>query len=413
MIVLYLCLAAVGGLVAGFVVAQLHAAKVVNAREVKIARLETEIAALTEGRKQLGDAFGAVANDVLKQNSETFLRLAKENLGVHRAEARADLDKKQQAINDLLKPINEALKKTGEQIQAIEKERHKDYGSLSENIRYVAETQQTLQAETRNLVTALRRPEVRGQWGEMSLRRLAELAGMVERCDFYEQETRDGDAGRMRPDMIVRMPDNRELIVDAKAPLDAYLNAISATSDEDRRRFLKHHASKVRERMRELAAKAYWEQFDNSPDFVVLYIPGEQFLAAALEHDPKLLEDAFANKVILATPTSVIALLRAVAFGWRQQAVAENAENIRKLGEDIYKRVTVFVDHLNKLGRSLGQSIGHFNKAVGSLERQVLPAARRFPEMGVSAKKEIDEMNTIEETTRVLDTIADERKADD
>ncbi|HET6724517.1 MAG TPA: DNA recombination protein RmuC [Gammaproteobacteria bacterium] len=411
LIALYIFLALAGGLAIGYLAAQLRAGKTLASRDVEVARLETQIAALTEGRKQLGEAFGAVANDVLKNNSETFLRLAKENLGAHQTEARAELEKRQQAINELLKPINEALKKTGEQIQEIEKERHKAYGSLSENIRHVAETQQTLQAETRNLVTALRRPEVRGQWGEMSLRRLAELAGMIERCDFYEQETRDGDAGRMRPDMIVRMPDKRELIVDAKAPLDAYLSAISAATDDERQQNLKRHATNVRGRMRELATKAYWEQFDGSPDFVVLFIPGEQFLSAALEHDPTLLEDAFANKVILATPTSLIALLRAVAFGWRQQALAENAENVRKLGEDMYKRLTTFVDHLGKLGKSISQSVSHFNKAVGSLERQVLPAARRFPEMGVNARKEIEEMNTIDEATRVLDAIADDSKS--
>jgi DNA recombination protein RmuC len=407
-IVLYLCLAAIGGIIVGFLIAQLRAGRTVGERDIKIARLETEIESLTEGRKALGDAFGTAANDALKNNSETFLRLAKESLGTHQADARADLDKKQQAIKELLKPINESLKKTENQIQAIEKERHKAYGSLEETVRHVAQTQQALQTETRNLVTALRRPEVRGQWGEMSLKRLAELAGMVERCDFYEQETREGDEGRLRPDMIVRMPDNRELIVDSKTPLDAYLSAIEASADEDRQRFLKRHAANVRGRMRELAAKAYWSQFANAPDFVVLYIPGEQFLAAALEHDPKLLEDAFANKVILATPTSVIALLRAVAFGWRQQAVAENAENIRKLGEDIYKRVTAFSGHLGKLGKSLGQSIGHYNKAVGSLERQVLPAARRFPEMGVNAKKDIEPLNTVDETPRAVESLANE-----
>lgn len=407
---LYLFVAVIGGIAIGYLAAHVRAGRRLAEREVEVARLQTQIAALTEGRKQLGEAFGAVANDVLKHNSETFLRLAKENLGTHQTEARAELDRKQQAITELLKPINEALKKTGEQIQEIEKERRQAFGSLSEHLRQVAETQQSLHAETRNLVTALRRPEVRGQWGEMSLRRLAELAGMVERCDFYEQESRDGDNGRMRPDMIVRMPDRRELIVDAKTPLDAYLNAISATADDDRRRFLRHHASKVRERMRELASKAYWEQFSRSPDFVVLYIPGDQFLAAALENDPALLEDAFANKVILATPTSIIALLRAVAFGWRQQAVAENAENIRRLGEDMYKRITTFVDHLNKLGRSLGQSVAHFNKAVGSLERQVLPAARRFPEMGVNAKKELEAMDTVDEATRIVESISTESK---
>ncbi|HET7306297.1 MAG TPA: DNA recombination protein RmuC [Gammaproteobacteria bacterium] len=408
MIALYLCIAAIGGIAIGYLAAQLRAGKAVGERDVKIARLETEIAALTDGRSQLGEAFSTVANDVLKHNSETFLRLAKENLGAQQVDARADLEKRQQAITELLKPINEALKKTDRQIQEIEKERRQAYGTLSENLRHVAETQQTLHAETHNLVSALRRPEVRGQWGEMTLRRLAELAGMIERCDFYEQESRDGDGGRIRPDMIVRMPDKRELIVDAKAPLDAYLSAIEAANDEERHQFLKRHANNVRGRMRELATKAYWEQFDGAPDFVVLFIPGEQFLAAALEHDPALLEDAFANKVILATPTSLIALLRAVAFGWRQQALAENAEHIRKLGEDIYKRITAFTDHLGKLGKSLSQSVNHFNKAVGSLERQVLPAARRFPEMGVSVKKEIEELNTIDEATRVLEAISEE-----
>ncbi|HET7569709.1 MAG TPA: DNA recombination protein RmuC [Gammaproteobacteria bacterium] len=408
MIVLYLCIAAIGGIAIGYLAAQLRAGKAVAERDVKIARLETEIAALTDGRSQLGEAFSTVANDILKHNSETFLRLARENLGAQQVDARADLEKRQQAITELLKPINEALKKTDQQIQEIEKERRQAYGTLSENLRHVAETQQTLHAATHNLVSALKRPEVRGQWGEMTLRRLAELAGMIERCDFYEQESRDGDSGRIRPDMIVRMPDKRELIVDAKAPLDAYLSAVEAATDEERQQCLKRHASNVRGRMRELATKAYWEQFDGAPDFVVLFIPGEQFLAAALEHDPALLEDAFANKVILATPTSLIALLRAVAFGWRQQALAENAEHIRKLGEDIYKRITAFTDHLSKLGKSLSQSVNHFNKAVGSLERQVLPAARRFPEMGVSAKKEIEELNTIDEATRVLEAISDE-----
>lgn len=405
-IALYLGLACLGALL-GYLFAHLRAAQRLAAGEVEIARLQTQIEALTEGRKQLSDAFGTVANDVLKHNSETFLRLAKENLGTHQAEARAELEKRQQAIGELVKPINEALKKTEQQIQEIEKERRLAFGSLSEHLRQVAETQQTLHAETHNLVSALRRPEVRGQWGEMSLRRLAELAGMIDHCDFYEQESRDGDGGRVRPDMIVRMPDKRELIIDAKTPLDAYLSAISAANDEERKRFLRHHASKVRERMRELASKAYWEQFKHSPDFVVLYIPGEQFLSAALEHDPALLEDAFSNKVILATPTSVIALLRAVAFGWRQQAVAENAEQIRELGEDIYKRLAVFGGHLNKLGNSLGQSVRHFNSAVGSLDRQVLPAARRFPEMGVNTKKEIEDLNSIDETTRAIESLID------
>lgn len=408
MTALYVCIALLAGAVIGYLIAHLRSVHRLGERDVEIARLGEQISALTQGREQLNDTFSRVANEVLKHSSETLLKLAKENLGTQQVEARAELEKRQQAIHELVKPINEALKKTEAQIQEIEKERRQAFGSLSEQLRQVAETQQTLHAETHNLVSALRRPEVRGQWGEMSLRRLAELAGMIDHCDFYEQESRDTGEGRLRPDMIVRMPDARELIIDAKTPLDAYLSAIEAATDEERKRFLRHHAGKVRERMRELATKAYWEQFKHSPDFVVLYIPGDQFLAAALEHDPALLEDAFSNKVILATPTSVIALLRAVAFGWRQQSVAENAENIRRLGEDIYKRVTVFVEHLNKLGRSLGQSIAHYNKAVGSLERQVLPAARRFPEMGVNAKKELESIETIDEAARMIEPVTEE-----
>ena len=236
----------------------------------------------------------------------------------------------------------------------------------------MAEVQNSLQAETRNLVRALRRPEVRGQWGEITLKRLVELAGMVPYCDFYEQESVSAGEGSIRPDMVVRMPDKREIVVDYKTPLDAYLNAIESTDDKQQHEFLTHHAHNVRQHMKQLASKAYWTQFKHTPDFVVLFNPGDQFLASALEVEPELLEEALRNRVILATPTSIIALLRAIAFGWKQQALAENADCIQELAEKLHHRIAVFSEHLSQLGKALSNSIDYYKKAVASLERNIL-----------------------------------------
>ena len=368
---------------------------------------KTRIAEKAEGieevRRQLEQTFLNLSNQALQSNNENFLRLAREKLSQYQIQAEASLDKKEKAIETLLHPITETLKQTESQIQAIEKERKEAYGSLTQHLKLISESQTDLRAETQNLVQALRRPEVRGQWGELTLKRIAELAGMVNHCDFYEQQTGSDEDSRMRPDMIVRMPDQRELIVDAKTPLDAYLNAAQTRDDKARAESLHKHARNVRERMRELASKAYWNQFKHSPDFVVLFIPGEQFLLAALEHDPQLLEDALKNKVILATPTSIIALLRAVAFGWRQQSVAKNAEKIRELGEALYQRLATFATHLQKLGKSLDASVEQFNKATGSLDRQVLPAAKRFDELGIEKKKDMPDLKMIESSTRTGD----------
>ena len=268
-------------------------------------------------------------------------------------------------------------------------------------------TQQQLQQETRNLVQALRRPEVRGQWGELTLKRLAELAGMVEHADFIEQESTESEGGMLRPDMVIHLPDQRAIIVDAKTPLDAYISATEATNDDERLQQLERHARNVRKRVKELAAKSYWSQFEESPDFVVLFIPGDQFLSSALELDHALLEDALREKVILATPTSLVALLRAVAFGWKQQEVARNAETIREVGVQLYDRIATFSGHLTKLGKSLGTGVDAFNKAVGSLERNVLPGARRFTEMGIHPTKALNEPTPIEKLARTpkeLDT---------
>lgn len=401
----------VGGLV-GYLLAHLRAQKRIGELDAARGRVEVELESerkhfqerldtLEQARAQLADSFSTLSREALKHNSEEFLKLARENLGRFQSEAKADLDKREQSIEGLVKPIRETLAKTEQQIQQMEKERREAFGSLGQHLQIMAETERLLRQETQNLVNALRRPEVRGQWGEMTLKRLAELAGMVEHCDFYEQEHRTGPEGAMRPDMVVRMPDQRELVVNAKTPLDAYLSAMEAKTDQERVEQLKRHARKVRERMRELASKAYWSQFKHSPDFVVLFIPGDQFLAAALEQDSALLEDALSNKVILATPTSIVALLRAVAFGWRQESLAENAEKIRDLGEDLYGRLATFTEHLTRLGKGLGQSVDNYNKAVGSLERLVLPGARKFTELGIHSKKTLDELNPLEHAPRL------------
>jgi len=365
-------------------------------------QLERERAAgVDHAMVKLATSFDAVAGQSLRANSEVFLKLAREHLGAHQQTAVAALSEREKAIETMVAPIREALLKTEQQIQRIEKERAESFGNLRASIESVTLGQQALQRETRGLVTALRRPEVRGQWGELTLKRLAELAGMVDHCDFTEQvHARSADDAAIRPDMIVHMPDGRDFVVDVKTPLDAYLDAVDAQTDEARSAALKRHAHGVADRVRQLSAKSYWAQFEKSPDFVILFIPGDQFLSAALAENPSLLEDAMRQNVIITTPSSFIALLKAVAYGWRQTALAQNAETIRTLAEDLYKRLGTFAGHLSKLGRNLGQSVDAFNSAVGSLERQVLPGARKFTELGVRPDREIEEIETVDKLTR-------------
>jgi len=357
-------------------------------------------AILDQTHTQLANSFNQLSNEALTRNNEHFLKLAEENLKRYQSEAKAELSSKEQAIEQLLKPINDALLQTTKQIHEIEKERKESYGNLSSTISHMSLAQQALQNETQNLVQALRRPEVRGQWGEMTLRRLAELSGMVAHCDFFEQTHTVTETGAIRPDMIVRLPENREIIIDAKTPLDAYLSAIQTTDDEVRKKELKRHAQIIRKRAKELSAKNYWAEFSQSPEFVVLFIPGEHFLSAALEIDPSLLEDTIKANIILASPTNFIALLRAVSYGWKQQTLAENAIEIRELGETLYKRLSVFSGHLSKLGSSLNSSVDNFNKTVGSFERQVMPSGKRFVDMGIRAKEEITPLSSIDKPIR-------------
>ena len=364
--------------------------------------LEIERAAATAKVGELEKNFALLSQQALRENNQAFLQLAQESLKQFHLQGKNELENREKAVENLVKPIREALEKTEQQIRAIEHERRQAYGALTQHLELMAQTQQLLHGETRNLVQALRRPEVRGQWGELTLKRLAELAGMVEHCDFYEQEHIDTDDGRRRPDMIVRLPDGREIVVDVKTPLDAYLNAIEAPDDATRRAHLESHARKVRERVKDLAGKAYWAQFPKAPDFVVLFIPGDQFLAAALDIDRTLLEDALRNRIMLTTPTSFVALLRAVAFGWRQEQLAENAERIREVGEELYRRLATFGEHLSKVGRGLETAVENYNRAVGSYESKLIPGARRFSELGVNPPRELEQPTAVEPTLRRL-----------
>jgi DNA recombination protein RmuC len=365
--------------------------------------LQQERAAAFElANAKLTQAFADISNRSLRANSDTFLQLAKQNLETHQEKARSELSEREKAVEALVKPIRDALDASNKQISELEKSRSEAYGSIRNHLEAMQLSQQSLTQETQNLVKALRRPEVRGQWGEITLRRLVELAGMVEHCDFIEQVHIVGDDKIIRPDMIVNMPDQRQLVVDVKTPLDAYLAAAEAPDDAQRKLALERHAKNVRAHIRMLASKSYWTQFDESPEFVILFIPGDQFLSAALGEEPDLIEYALSQQIILATPTSFVALLKAVAYGWRQLALADNAKEIRVLAEDLYARLGTFVTHMNKVGRQLASSVENYNRAVGSLERSVLPGARKFTELGVHAKKEIEKLESLEPVPRTM-----------
>jgi DNA recombination protein RmuC len=357
--------------------------------------------ALARAREQLQGVFGELARDTLQSNSELFLQLARERLARQQSDASQSLKERETAIESLVQPIRDALARTEAQIQAIERDRIDSFATIKTQMEVLAGGQNLLSRETRNLVTALRRPDVRGQWGEITLRRLVELSGMTLHVDFTEQKQHSTDAGVIRPDMIVHMPEQREIVVDVKTPLDAYLSAVEAQNEEERGLQLRRHAQIVGARVRELSSKQYWSQFERSPDFVVLFLPGDQFLTAALQENPGLIDDSLRQNVMLATPTSLVALLKTVASGWRQTVLADNAAEIRRLGEDVYKRLAVFGEHLGRLGKSLGSSVDAFNKAVGSLEQQVMPAARRFPDLGLRVSREIEPIEPVANLARI------------
>ncbi len=373
--------------------------------------LEDQKSLLVQARQELHESFEALSGQALKQNNEAFLNLARTSFETLQAEARGELSQRQQAIGELVKPLEESLQRYREQLQQAELVRQREYGGLDQQLKFMAESHQRLQHETSNLVRALRAPAIRGRWGEMTLRRVAELAGMVMHCDFAEQDTVGSVEGLLRPDMVVYLPGSRQIVVDAKTVLAAYLDAYEAQDDQQRQAHLRRHADQVRARMDTLGVKAYWAQFNQTPEFVVLFLPGEQFLGAALEQDPTLIEDGFARGVVLATPATLMALLRAVAYGWKQEQLNEHAEQAGRLGKELYERVAVLTDHLNDIGQALRNSVGAYNKAVGSLESRVLPAARKFKDLGISSEKDIASLAAAEvEPRRVLPFVAEDMR---
>jgi len=378
------------------------------------ASLDEQRRLLDQAQVKLTHTFEALSAQTLKSNNQAFLDLAKSTFETIQAQARGDLDKRQQAIDGLIAPLKESLERYEREIQEMERTRQSAYGGLHEQLKGLTETTQRLQQEAGTLTSALKGgPQVRGRWGELTLRRAVELAGMSGHCDFSEQETLFGDSGRLRPDMIVNLPGGRRIAVDAKAPLQAFLDAASAVSEEERRQHLGRHGAIVRDHMNKLAKKEYWDQFDEGrPEIVVMFLPGESFFSAALEQDRTLIEDGIVKRVILATPTTLIALLRAVAYGWRQEQVERNAQVISDLGKEVYDRLRVFIAHFAGIGNALGKALKAYNDATASLESRVLISARKFKELGAATGDEMLAAEPLDISVRSIDVRETEEGVD-
>ena len=360
-------------------------------------------------KEALKGTFASLSKEALTSSNEQFLQLAKSQLGELVTDAKGDLGKRQEAIEGSVKPLNDALKRYDEQVQRLSEGVERKYGDINKSLESIIAASKDLHSETGQLVQALRSPHVRGRWGEITLRRAAELAGMTEHCDFEEQVS--DDSGKLRPDMIVNLPDDRRIVVDAKTPIEAYMQMIESSDEEERKRLLLQHASHVRTHMKQLSLKQYWDQFEHTPDYVVMFIPSEAFFSSAAMQDHRLIEDGLNNKVILCSPTTFIALLRTIELGWRHERIAKNAAEISALGKQLYERISTFTTNFSKLGRALDGAVGAYNDSAGTLESRVLVSTRRFKELGATAQSDIEAVKQIEKSPRTVQ--ADEPSDED